>query len=61
LVGDLLEYLRRCGCEVMQTGRHIIAASYPHSFPYAAARLELDLHLGDWRDKQADATAIVID
>src|SRR5215218_6536581 len=60
LVGDLLEHLRRCGCEAMQTSRDIIAASFPHSLPYDAARLELDLHLADWRGKQAGTSAIVI-
>jgi hypothetical protein len=61
LVGDLLEYLMRCGCEVMQTGRDIIAASFSHPFPYDAARLELDFHLADWREMQTGASAVVID
>jgi hypothetical protein len=42
-------------------GRDIIAASFSHSFPYDAARLELDFHLADWRGKQAGASAIVVD
>jgi hypothetical protein len=61
LVNDLLAYLRRCGYDVMQTSRTIVAASLEPSIPYGAARLELDFHLSDWRGGQPNASAIVLD
>lgn len=61
LVSDLLAYLRQCGYEVMQTSRMIVAASLDPSIPYGAARLELDLHLSDWRGRQPDASPVVLD
>ncbi|HET7855445.1 MAG TPA: hypothetical protein VFL41_03215 [Gaiellaceae bacterium] len=61
LVGDLLEYLQRCGYEAMPTSGTIVAASLEHSVPYEAARLELDLHLSDWQGRRPDASAVVLD
>ena len=61
LMRDLLDYLRRKDCVAIQTSRDIAAVSFSQAFPYDAARLELDLHLGDWLLRNQGATAVVID
>lgn len=61
LVHDLLDHLRRRHCEAVQIGREIIAVSLAPALPYEAARMELDLHLTDWRTRHSDANAVIID
>jgi len=61
LVRDLLEYLRRRHCEAVQMGHEVIAVSLAPSLPYEAARMELDLHLTDWRARHIGASAVILD
>jgi hypothetical protein len=61
LIGDLVDYLRRNGCEAIQTGSHVVAVSLSHVLPYEAARVELDFRIADWRVGHEEATAVVID
>jgi hypothetical protein len=61
LIGDLLDHLRRRECDAVQTGPSLIAVSLAAALPYEAARLELDLHLTDWRTANAGASAVIID
>lgn len=61
LVGNLLEYLTRCGCEAIQTGRDIVAASFPDPLAYDAARLELEFHLSEWPGARQGAGVVVLD
>lgn len=61
LINDLVEYLRRKDCDVVQTSRTLIAVSLSHALPYDAARFELDFRLADWRLGQPGARAVVID
>ena len=42
-------------------GRDMVVVSLSHALPYDAARLELDLHLGDWGLGHAGANAVVLD
>lgn len=61
LINDLVEYLQRKDCDVVQTSRNVVAVSLLNALPYDAARFELDFRLGDWRLGQPGATAVVID
>lgn len=61
LINELVEYLRRKDCDVVQTSRNVIAVSLSHALPYDAARFELDLSLVDWRLAQPGARAVLID
>lgn len=61
LIGDLVDFLRRNECEAVPMGRDLVVVSLSHTLPYDAARLELDVHLGDWALRHADANAVVLD
>jgi len=61
LIGDLVDYLRQNDCEAMPMGPNLIAVSLSHALPYDAARLEVDLHLGDWALGHGDVSAVVLD
>jgi hypothetical protein len=61
LARDLLEHLRAVDCVAMQLSGHILAVSLPQPMPYDMARLELDLHLTDWRTRHGHASAAVLD
>jgi len=61
LIGDLVEFLRRNDCDAAPMGRDMVVVSLSHALPYDAARLELDLHLGDWGLGHAGANAVVLD
>jgi len=61
LINDLVEYLRRKDCDVVQTSRNVVAVSLLHALPYETARFELDFRLADWRLGRPGASAVVID
>ncbi len=61
LCGDLVEFLGSTGCETIQTGSSMLAVALADPLPYGAARMELDYRLAEWRDRNAPASAIVID
>jgi hypothetical protein len=61
LVHDLLNHLRRRRCEAVRMGPAVIAVSLESALPYEMARMELDLHLADWRTLNTGASAVIID
>jgi hypothetical protein len=61
LVRDVLDHLRRRQCEAVQLGSEVVAVSLAPALPYEAARMELDLHLADWRAQHAGASVVIID
>lgn len=61
LVDDLLNHLGRCQCEAVKMGHAVIAVSLASALSYEVARMELDLHLADWRRLNVGASAVIID
>jgi hypothetical protein len=61
LVHDLLSHLRHRQCEAVWMGPGVIAVSLEFALPYEVARMELDLHLADWRTLNTGASAVIID
>jgi hypothetical protein len=62
-VGDLVAFLRRCGCEAHTVGRSAIEATPPERAPIGEAylRLELDAYLRVWREMHAGVKAELVD
>lgn len=42
-------------------GPAVIAVSLEAALPYEVARMELDLHLADWRTLNTGARAVIVD
>jgi len=61
LVGDLLDFLCASNCLVMQTSRNMLSVAFSDPLRYDTALLELEMHLSDWRARNSDVRAVVID
>lgn len=61
-IGDLVDYLRRCGCTAEIVGSHVVEASPPPCAPLNTAylRMELDAFLRVWRAMHPGAGAEVL-
>jgi hypothetical protein len=61
-VGDLVAYLRRCGCEARVAGRDAVEAEPPHrpQIEPAYLRMELDAYLRVWREMHPNVHAELI-
>ena len=62
-VGDLVAYLRRCGCDAYIVGRAAVEATPPERPPIGEAylRLELDAYLRVWREMHSGVKAELVD
>jgi hypothetical protein len=62
-VGDLVAYLRRCGCDAHIVGHGAVEASPPERPPIGEAylRLELDAYLRVWREMNSGVKAELVD
>ncbi len=58
-IGDLIAYLRRCGCSAHVAGRDAVEAQPPtrSQVDYAYLRMELDAYLRVWREMHPDVHA----
>jgi hypothetical protein len=63
LLGDLVAYLRRCGCLAEITGRSVVEAAPPQrpQIDYAYLRMELDAYLRVWREMHPGIEAVLVD
>ncbi len=61
-LGDLVDYLRRCGCSAELVGSNAVEASPPPRAPVDTAylRMELDAYLRVWRVMRPGAGAEVL-
>jgi hypothetical protein len=62
-VGDLVAFLRRCGCRAYLVGESVIEATPPERPPVGDAylRLELDSYLRVWREMHLGVKAELVD
>jgi hypothetical protein len=62
-VGDLVAYLRRCGCTADVAGRHAVEAKPPErpQIDSAYLRMELDAYLRVWREMHPDVRAELVE
>ncbi len=62
-LGDLVAYLRRCGCRAEITGRSVVEAVPPErpQIDYAYLRMELDAYLRVWREMRPGIEAELVD
>jgi hypothetical protein len=62
-VGDLVAYLRRCGCSAYTVGQAAVEATPPERPPVGDAylRLELDAYLRVWREMHLGVKAELVD
>ena len=62
-VGDLIAYLRRCGCDAYSVGQGAIEATPPERPPIGDEylRLELDAYLRVWREMHVGVRAELVD
>ena len=62
-VGDLIAYLRRCGCDAYSVGHGAVEATLPERPPigHEYLRLELDAYLRVWREMHAGVKAELVD
>lgn len=62
-VGDLVAYLRRCGCSAAVAGRHAVEAEPPQrrQIDFAYLRMELDAYLRVWREMHPDVRAELVE
>ena len=57
---DLVDYLRRCGCEAAISGTNAVEASPRIDVGAAHARLELDAYLRVWRAMHPTVGAVIV-
>jgi hypothetical protein len=62
-VGDLVAFLRRCGCRAYVVGESAVEATPPERPPVGDAylRLELDSYLRVWREMHLGVKAELVD
>jgi hypothetical protein len=62
-VGDLVAYLRRCGCRAYLVGQTAVEATPPERAPVVNAylRMELDGYLRVWREMHSGVKAELVD
>lgn len=62
-VGDLIAYLRRCGCRADVAGQAAVEAAPPDRplVDYAYLRMELDAYLRVWREMHPGVHAELLD
>lgn len=62
-VGDLIAYLRRCGCDAYSVGRAAVEATPPERPPigHEYLRLELDAYLRVWREMHEGVKAELVE
>jgi hypothetical protein len=61
-IGDLVAYLRRCGCEAHIAGRFVVEANPPLRplVDQAYLRMELDAYLRVWREMHPGINAELV-
>ncbi|MFL6021624.1 MAG: hypothetical protein ACJ74A_10835 [Gaiellaceae bacterium] len=62
-IGDLVAYLRRCGCQADVYGHAVVEATPPERphVDFAYLRMELDAYLRVWREMHPDVGAVLVD
>lgn len=60
-LGDLVAYLRRCGCRAQIAGPAAVEAAPPERPRIAYLRMELDAYLRVWREMHPGIGAELVD